>query len=169
MAKPSKKKAVPRARKPDTRRSHKKVKVAGKTITVAADTEPRAEVRLLPSKKAVVAFCEEIRSTKQETSQVGQALSTAAKSAQNAGVNLPAARLAERIYGVALRDSTKGRVFWEDVQYYLHECLEFDKVAPESLFPASESRSTRDGEQTDIEEETDNVAHLDDHREAEVA
>lgn len=178
MAKSSKKKTTTKAKKPAAKtavkRSHtKKVKVAGKVITIADDgSEPREKsARLLPSKKAVVSFCEEIRSTKLETSQAGQELSTAAKTAQNAGVDLPAARLSERIYGVALRDAAKGRVFWENVQYYLLECLEFDKVAPESLFPAEETRSTR-GEQADLEdedEEQDNVAHLDDHRESEEA
>ena len=140
-------------------------------------------VRMLANKSAVRSFITEIIASKNETSTLGQEISSATKRAQNAGVKIPAARLAVRFVSKAKMDAGAARVMWEDFQYYLIECMEFDKIAPPGMFRADEVRSTkgdskkrnpRKGEQPELpgttEEATgDNVAHLDDHRQQEEA
>ena len=62
-----------------------------------------------------------------------------------------------------MNDPVQGRTLYEDVQFYLLECVDFDKIAPAGMFDASETRSTKkngkkakpEAEQTDIEEATE--------------
>jgi len=98
--------------------------------------------RLLAPKKAVTDFIAHVRGCKSTTSEAGQRLTQATKAAQESGVNVPAARLAERIYSKALSDAIKGRVLWEDLQHYL-ELMKFDEIAPPSMFKSEEVRSTK--------------------------
>jgi len=159
----------------------------------AKDAKPKGDnVRMLAGKPAVNAFIKGIIAAKASTSEVGQNVSTATKRAQDAGVNIPAARIAARIYSMALRDGAKARVLWDDVEYYLTECTDFDNIAPVGLFDPSETRSTKAGgkggksrskksepKQADLSERADlsmaegaaangaageNVHSLDDHR-----
>lgn len=102
-------------------------------------------VRMLAPKAAVVTFVKEIVAAKNQTSTAGQLVSTATKNATDRGVNVPAARIAARLYSKALQDPGKARVLWEDVAYYLEECMDFDKIAPLGMFPADEVRSTKNG------------------------
>ncbi len=119
--------------------------------------------RMLPGKNTVLNFIKEIRACKSRTSTIGQEVTEATKQAKEAGVDVPAARIAERIYGKALNDAIKGRVLWENVQFYLLECTDFEKIAPAGMFDPAEVRSTKQSskkngrsrkqqpEQTDIE------------------
>ena len=145
----SKSKPKPKAKKPPTRKPTPAV-------------EPGDQVRMLAPKKVVADYIEFIRACKSRTSEVGQSITTQTKKAQEQGLNVPAARIAERIYAKAQRDSIKGRVLWEDVQYYLTECTDFDKIAPAGMFKADEVRSTKgkrkkkNGEaQMDLSQRTD--------------
>jgi hypothetical protein len=95
-------------------------------------------VRQLAPERAVRSFIAEVIATKNSTSEAGQALSTATKRASDAGVNIPAARIAARLLSKAKQDGLKARVLWEDVIYYLIECTEFVRLAPEGMFTAEE-------------------------------
>lgn len=98
--------------------------------------------RLLPPKSAVVSFIRDIGDAKNRTSIIGKDVTEAAKLAKERGVNVPAARIAERIYKKAQNDAIQGRTLWEDIQFYL-ECIDFDKVAPAGMFSPDEVRSTK--------------------------
>lgn len=119
--------------------------------------------RLLPPKTAVVSFIKEIGTAKSRTSVIGQDVTEATKLAKERGVNVPAARIAERIYKKAMNDPVQGRTLFEDVTYYLIKCMDFDKIAPAGMFDPAETRSTKqskkngkktkpEAEQSDIEE-----------------
>ena len=125
-------------------RSAKKAAPKRKPTEQTASAPKGDHVRMLAPKKAVVNFVSYVRSCKTQTSEAGQRLTSATKAAQDAGVNIPAARLAERFVAAAFRDSLKGRTLFEDTLYYL-ECLEFDTMAPAGLFKASEVHSTKAG------------------------
>jgi hypothetical protein len=77
--------------------------------------------------------------TKARTSAEGQRLSVATKRATEAGVNVPMVNMMRRIYGKAQRDPLKARVDWEDLQYYLLECTDFEQIAPAGMFSPAES------------------------------
>ena len=133
-----------------------KAKSSGKPDKTKGD-----HVRMLANKSAVRSFITEIIASKNETSTLGQEISSATKRAQNAGINIPAARLAVRFVSKAKMDAGAARVMFEDFTYYLNECMEFDKIAPPGMFKPDEVRSTkagsakrnpRKGEQTDIED-----------------
>ena len=101
--------------------------------------EPEGDhIRQLAPAAAVKSFINEVIATKNASSEAGQELGTATKRAQEQGVNIPAARIAARLYSKAKQDSMKGRVLWEDVVYYLSECTDFDRIAPEGMFTAEE-------------------------------
>ena len=139
-------------------KSKAKPKSKPKAAKAAAPTGDN--VRLLAPKAAVASFIKEIGTAKSRTSVIGQDVSEATKRAKERGVNVPAARIAERIYKKAQNDPVQGRTLYEDVQFYLLECVDFDKIAPAGMFDASETRSTKkngkkakpEAEQTDIEE-----------------
>jgi hypothetical protein len=111
------------------------------------------------------------------SAEAGQEFSTEMKKALERGLNPVAFRLATRLTRMAERDPAKALVCREDLDYYL-ECLDFDKMTSKSMFPASEVRSSKksrkkpEPEQADLSDrgdlngQGDNVAHLDDHREA---
>jgi hypothetical protein len=107
-------------------------------------------VRQLASERMVKSFINEVIASKNRTSEIGQELSTSTKRASDAGVNVPAARIAARLFSKAKQDSLKGRVLWEDVQYYLLECTDFEKIAPAGMF-APEEAGQRSGKQAEIE------------------
>jgi hypothetical protein len=133
----------PKSSKPKASKPKSSSKKRTQAIEAQADTVSGDHTRMLAPKKAVTQFITFVRSCKSSTSEAGQRLTSATKSAQDAGVNIPAARIAERFVAAAFRDSIKGRVLWEDVQLYLEEYLEFDKIAPKGLFTATEVHSTK--------------------------
>lgn len=147
-----------------TSKSKPKSKAKSKPKAAKAAAPTGDNVRLLAPKAAVASFIKEIGTAKSRTSVIGQDVSEATKRAKERGVNVPAARIAERIYKKAMNDPVQGRTLWEDVQFYLLECVDFDKIAPAGMFDASETRSTKkngkkngkkakpEAEQTDIEE-----------------
>jgi len=101
--------------------------------------EPEGDhIRQLAPVAAVKAFITKVIATKNATSEAGQELSTATKRAQDQGVNIPAARIAARLYSKAKADPMKARVLWEDLHYYLAECTDFERIAPEGMFTAEE-------------------------------
>jgi hypothetical protein len=100
-------------------------------------------LRQLAPERAVRSFISEIIATKNATSEAGQGLSTATKRASEAGVNIPAARIAARLLSKAKQDGLKARVLWEDVIYYLIECTDFVRLAPEGMFTAEEGGQKR--------------------------
>jgi hypothetical protein len=120
----------PKSSKPKASKPKSSSKKRTQAIEAQADTVSGDHTRMLAPKKAVTQFITFVRSCKSSTSEAGQRLTSATKSAQDAGVNIPAARI-------------KGRVLWEDVQLYLEEYLEFDKIAPKGLFTATEVHSTK--------------------------
>lgn len=150
----------PKSSKP---KASKASKAAATTTATTGD-----HTRMLASKKSVTDFITYVRSCKTQTSEAGQRLTSATKAAQDAGVNIPAARIAERFMAAALRDTIKGRVLWEDVNYYLIKCLNFDRVAPKGMFKDTEVRSTKSSrkkkngaaepEQTDLVEQAEAAA-----------
>jgi hypothetical protein len=116
----------------------------------AADSGEHA--RQLAPASAVKSFINEVIATKNATSEEGQRLSTATKRATEAGVNVPAARIAARILSKAKQDSIKARVLWEDTVYYLLECTEFNRIAPTGMFSAEEGgqKRSRKGKQQEM-------------------
>jgi len=129
--------------------------------------ESEEHVRQLAPRSAVKSFITEVIATRNATSEAGQGLSTATKRAQDQGVNVPAARVAARIYSKAKQDAIKARVLWEDTVYYLTECLDFDRIAPAGMFTAEESGQRRGkGKQTEMDAgegeapKIDNPQHL---------
>ena len=112
--------------------------------------EPEGDhIRQLAPVAAVKAFITEVIATKNATSEAGQELSTATKRAQDQGVNIPAARIAARLYSKAKADPMKARVLWEDLHYYLAECTDFERIAPEGMFTAEEG-GQKHSKQTEI-------------------
>lgn len=108
-----------------------------------AEARPAGDsVRMLAPKAAVSAFIKSIVAYKNQTSTIGGDVSDATKTAKERGVNVPAARIVERIYKKALHDPAKARVLYEDLVYYL-ECMEFDDLAPPGMFDPKETRSTK--------------------------
>jgi hypothetical protein len=96
-------------------------------------------IRQLAPERAVRAFINEVIATKNRTSEIGQELSTSTKRATEQGINVPAARIAARLYSKAKQDAMKGRVLWEDTVYYLLECTDFEKIAPAGMFAPEEA------------------------------
>jgi hypothetical protein len=124
----------------------------------AQDTGEHA--RKLAPASAVRAIINEIIATKNATSEAGQGLSTAAKRFNELGGNLPAVRIAGRIYSKAKQDGLKARVLWEDLVYYLTECTDFDKIAPTGMFTPAESGQTRREDDDDQAETEAEGGHL---------
>jgi len=100
-------------------------------------------LRQLAPERVVRSFINEVIASKNATSEAGQELSTATKRASDQGVNIPAARIAARLLSKAKQDAIKGRVLWEDTLYYLLECTDFNRIAPEGMFTAEESGQKR--------------------------
>ena len=108
-------------------------------------------VRQLAPERAVRAFINEVIATKNRTSEIGQELSTSTKRATEQGINVPAARIAARLYSKAKQDAMKGRVLWEDTMFYLLECTDFERVAPAGMFSAEESGQKRSRKPKQVE------------------
>ena len=104
-------------------------------------------VRHLAPPPAVRSYMREIIATKNATSEAGQGLSTATRRAAEQGINVPMVRIMARLYSKALQDPAKARVNWEDLKYYLEECTDFSRIAPEGMFTPEE------GGQQPLEEE----------------
>ncbi len=102
-------------------------------------------IRQLAPTAAVKSFINEVIQTKARTSEAGQELATATKRATESGVNIPAARIASRIFAKARQDGLKGRILWEDTKYYLEEVMSLDKIAPATFFTPAESGQKRRG------------------------
>ena len=117
----AKKKAAPKKRK----------------ATKAESAAEGEHLRRLAPERAVRSFINDVIASKSKTSEAGQWLSTSTKRATEAGVNIPAARIAARLYGKAKNDPAVARVLWEDIVYYL-QCTDFDRIAPEGMFTAEE-------------------------------
>ena len=114
-------------------------KSAGRKRKVDAANQDGEHVRQLAPASAVKSFINSVISTRNATSECGQELSTATRKANDQGVNVPAARIAARILSKARQDSLKARVLWEDTVFYLLECTDFNRIAPEGLFSAGEA------------------------------
>lgn len=148
-----------------TNKSKAKSKKSAAKAKSKPDKTQGDHVRMLASKPAVRNYINEIIAAKNQTSTVGQDVSSATKRAQNAGVNVPAARLAVRFVSKAKADPATARVMYEDFMYYLEECMDFDKLAPVGMFSAEETRSIKNGkdsrkkkdEQTDLEEKIEKM------------
>ena len=108
-------------------------------------------IRQLAPERAVRAFINEVIATKNRTSEIGQELSTSTKRATEQGINVPAARIAARLYSKAKQDAMKGRVLWEDTMFYLLECTDFERVAPAGMFSAEESGQKRSRKPKQVE------------------
>jgi hypothetical protein len=114
------------------------------TVRSRKQKEPEGDhIRQLAPIPAVKTYIKECIASKNATSEEGQRLSTATKRATDQGVNVPAARIAARLYSKANQDPMKGRVLWEDVTYYLIECTDFDEIAPTGMFTAEEAGQKR--------------------------
>jgi hypothetical protein len=101
--------------------------------------QPEGEhVRQLASEKSARNYIGEIITCKNRTSTIGQTLSEATKHFESLGGNAPAARLASRFVTKAKSDPLRGRVMLEDMLYYL-ECMDFDHIAPKTMFTPEES------------------------------
>jgi hypothetical protein len=110
----------------------------GRPRKVAAEDDGGKHVRQLAPERTVRAVITEIIAAKNQTSEIGQELTEATKRANELGVNIPAVRIAARVYGKAKMDAAKARVLWEDVVYYLMECTDFDQIAPAGMFTSVE-------------------------------
>jgi len=131
-------------------------KSAKKVASRKSSRKPKPEsdegehIRKLAPERAVRSYINEVIATKSRTSEAGQGLSTATKRATDQGVNIPAARIAARLYAKARADAIVARVLWEDVQYYLVECTDFNKIAPEGMFTAEESGQKHRAKQSEM-------------------
>lgn len=111
-------------------------------------------LRQLAPPTVVKGFIRDVMAAKAKTSEVGQTMSTATRRAADAGLNVPAARIAVRFISKAKQDPIVARVLLEDVQYYL-EVMDFDRLAPPGMFTAEESgqrapRKPREPKQTEM-------------------
>jgi len=149
----ARKKAANSKRKAGTNRAKKDKKADGDHL------------RKLAPERAVRSFITEVIATKNATSEAGQGLSTATKRAQDQGVNIPAARIAARLLSKAKQDGLKARVLWEDTIYYLLDCTDFVRLAPEGMFTPEEGgqkrkRTPKQAEMPLSEEKVENPPHL---------
>lgn len=102
---------------------------------------------------------------------VGQLITAKVK---EKGLNGPAFRLALRVLKTAQRDPGAGRVFYDDIIFYLDELKVDDECSPR-LFKAREGAADgpEDEDESEGESETtelpDGVTNLADHRETEEA
>jgi len=93
-----------------------------------------------PAVPAVVrTYLGKIIETKGLIGDLNQELTVETKKFIEANGNPPAARIAGRIYNKAKQDPLVGRVLWEDVQFYLLRCTDFEQIAPAGMFTAEES------------------------------
>ncbi len=147
--------------------SKPKTKSKSRTKPRAAATEQREAVdtgvRQLVPKSVVENLAVEQKKCLARAGTASQDFSTEMKKAQERGLNPVAFRLATRLTRMAERDPAKALVCWEDTQFYLLECLGFDRMTTKVMFPASETRSGKKSStrakknggapvQTDIEE-----------------
>jgi hypothetical protein len=82
-----------------------------------------------PSAAAITAYIGAVTKAKAVNSETNKGLTVLTKRAAAAGVNVVAARLAQRVYAKALSDPIKGRELLEDLNLYL-ELMGFDRLAP---------------------------------------
>jgi len=116
-----------------------KAKPAGRKAGGKKAAESMEHVRILAAPRLVKSIIDQVLAAKNRTSAVGQDLSTVIRNGQEAGVNIPALRIAARVYSTAKQDPAKARVLFEDVIYYLEECTDFAKLAPQGMFTAKEA------------------------------
>lgn len=141
-----------------TRKRNPQKSSKGRKRKQQADGEGE-HVRHLAPATAVRAVINEITRAKTATSEVGQEVSTATKRFADQGGNVPAVRLAQRVYGKAKHDPMKARVMWEDAKYYLEECTDFNRIAPAGMFTAEESGQKRSRKPKQEELPVDHVEH----------
>jgi hypothetical protein len=82
-----------------------------------------------PSPAAVTAYIGAVTKAKAANSETNKGLTVLTKRAADQGVNVPAARLAQRVYAKALSDPVAGRALLEDLNLYL-KLMGFDRPAP---------------------------------------
>lgn len=152
------------SKKKSVSKSKPKAKSRAKPRAAAEIREPvDVGVRQLVSKSVVDNLAVEQKKCLARAGTASQDFSTEMKKAQEKGLNPVAFRLATRLTRMAERDPAKALVCWEDTQYYLLECLGFDRMTTKAMFPASETRSGKKPSrkkngapapaQTDIEEQ----------------
>lgn len=166
---PAKKKSNPKADKAA------KVKSASKgTKPVKAAPPPdEVESRKLPGAKAIQQLSKDFLAASDRAStlagKAGELISNAVKKIH---LNAREFKRAHSLKSLGLRDPNKLRIALSDFDYY-RQCLELDKLAGEGLFDAGEGRpeivEDEEAEETAsedaVEGESDNVEHIDDHRE----
>lgn len=130
-------------------------KRAARTAAKAAKPPEGDHIRTWASKDAVVKFVHECLAAKSRTSVIGQEKSSASKKATENGVDVPAAMIGARIIGKAKMDGLKGRLLWDNLKYYVEDCMEFDKIAPATLFASEEMRSTKSARKAKGPEQTE--------------
>lgn len=141
-----------------------------KPVKAAAPEPDDGKVRKIWGGKALRDFAKAVIVAQDHSStaggQVGQMITEKVKTK---GLNGPMFRLALRVFKTAMRDPNKGRVDFDDLQFYFTE-LEIEKHCGDSLFEAregAEDNDDGDGEFTPEEAQTDlpdGVSRLDDHR-----